>query len=124
MPLIRLATQNPFHHLEWIRPQHLAPLDHFGNIQPSIPFLNSTNVAVSAIKPTRKLALRDARLGTDGCECGHNPAMAGRPELLRQTALSPKVSQCTLPQGFCGLILGTRLWLATTSFSPMRAVRL
>jgi hypothetical protein len=35
--------------------------------------------------------------------------VAGRPELFRQNALSPKVSQCTLPEDSGGLISGTLL---------------
>jgi hypothetical protein len=94
------------HHIDRISAQDLAPLDHLGNVEPPIALFDTTDIAVGALKASSEFALRDTGFCADLRQYGHDPAVAGRPELLRQIALSPKVSQCTLPQLTPGLIRG------------------
>ena len=94
---IRLAANYALHHVHGVGSQDFTPLDHLRNIEPPVSLLDAADIAVSAIEAASEFSLRYFRLSTDCCQYRHDPAVPGCPELLRQCALSPKVSQRTLP---------------------------
>lgn len=88
--------------------QYFAPLDHFRNVEPPVTHFDSADVAVRTLEAPRQLSLCYSRVFADCRQHSHDPTVTGCPELFRQVAVSPKVSQRTLPQSPSGLISGTR----------------
>ena len=90
-------THYALHHVYGVSAQNLAPLDHLGNIESPVTHLDAADVAMGAIEAPREFTLRYAGFCSDLRQYGHDPAVSGCPKLFRQAALSPIVSQSTLP---------------------------